>query len=223
LIPDIKEKKHIVLLCDNESFAVASVLYTYIVMQHKKVSLCGSVEKKFASIPWYDVLRQKEPSSADLQIDAAMIDIHLLFLSFEEAGVKINAKMATAFYAAYFLRYKHFTSTECDSEIFAAVSKLILYGASYKEVQKALLFQEPLKLFRLRALLYKEFRLQNNAHKALVSFDDTMLEQSGATLDDIQIILEEFLRIAHVEEVVLIKSDEKNKIITTIKDREIEK
>ncbi|MEO1938064.1 MAG: hypothetical protein ABGW85_05435 [Sulfurimonas sp.] len=223
MIPDISEKKHIVLQCDGNSFAVASALYTYMLMQHKKVSLVGEVEKKFAFLPWYEALRVNKPASADMFIDTKEIDAHALFLYFEQEGIKVNAKMATALYCAYFVKYKHFTSPTCDGMVFAAVSQIINYGAAYKSVQNALLKQEPLKLFRLRAYLFKEMRLTDDARVASVYFDESMLEKSGAVQEDLYALLEEFLSIAHVQEVHLLKRDENNKTVIIIKDENIEK
>ena len=223
MIPDISEKKHIVLECDSNSFAVASALYTYMLIQHKKVSLVGKVEKKFAFLPWYEALRTNKPASADLCIDTKKIDAHALFLYFEQEDMKVNAKMATALYCAYFVKYKHFTSSACDGMVFAALSQIINYGAAYKSVQNALLKQEPLKLFRLRAYLFKEMFLRDNAAVASVYFDELMLEKSGASKEDLYALLEEFLSIAHVQEVHLLKRDENNKTVTILKDENIEK
>jgi len=223
LIPDIKEKKHIVLVCESDSFAVASALYTYMLMEHKKVSIVGRVARKYAFLPWYEALREKEPLSADLILDTTTIDAHKLFSFFTEKGIKINAKMATALYCAYFVQYKHFTSPECDGMVFAALSKIIEQGAAYVMVQKALLFEEPLKLFRLRAYLYKDMQLKQNATVAYISYSDETLQMSGAEYADIEAILEEFLTIAHVQEVVLLKRDENNTIVKVIKDKNIEK
>jgi hypothetical protein len=223
LIPDVEEKRHIVLLCNEDSFAVASTLYSYFLSRHKKVSIVGDVTKRFAFLPWYDALRQKQPASADLCIDTSTIEVHKLFLFFKEREIRINKKMATALYCGYFLHYKHFTSAACDGMVFAALSEIVSLGAAYEMVQKALLYTEPLKLFRLRAYLYANLQLTQNATKALVYCSDEILEKSGASLDDVCAILDEFLTLAHVEEVCLLKSDENNKIIKTIKDEKIEK
>jgi nanoRNase/pAp phosphatase (c-di-AMP/oligoRNAs hydrolase) len=223
LIPDIEAKKHIVLLCDSNSFGVASALYTYMLMEHKKVSLVGEVERKFSFLPWFDALRKQEPASADLLIDTREIAVHKLYSFFVAEGIKINAKMATSLYCAYFLEYKHFTSAECDGMVFAALSKIVELGAAYEMVQKALLYNQPLKLFRLRGYLCQEMQLVENATKALVYFDEMILQKSGAEYSDLEALLEEFLTIAHVEEVLLLKRDENNKIMKKLKDESIEK
>jgi hypothetical protein len=223
LIPNVEEKKHIVLFCDEDSFAVASVLYSYFLSRHKKVSMVGDVTKRFAFLPWYDALRSTKPASADICIDTRNMEVHKLFLFLKEGELRINKKMATALYCAYFLRYDHFTSADCDGMMFAAISEIISLGAAYKTVQKALLYTEPLKLFRLRAYLYANLQLTKNATKALVYCSDDILDKSGATLDDACAILGEFLAIAHVKEVCLLKSDANNVIVKKIKDKKIEK
>ena len=223
MIPDLENSKHILLRCSSNSFAVASILYTYLLTQHKKVSMCGEAAQHFAFLPWYEMLRREESSSADTFIECDTIDVAKLYRYFKEKAVKINKKMATSFYAAYLHRYRYCLSIECDGMVFAELSEIIGLGAQYKEVRQRLLCEQPLSLFRLRSYLYRDVVLEENAECAVVSVSDAILAKTGSSLQDVEEILTEFLLIAHVKKVILQKSDDNNRIIKVLKDNESEK
>lgn len=213
----IEAAKHIVLKCDADSFANASALYSYILTEHKKVSLVceTSLAKKFAFLPWFEKIRKKIPSSADCIIDVDS-DVLALYNSFQEKSVKINKKMATALYGALLLRYDFFRSSECDGIVFATASQLIELNAAHRECVKYLHYYQPLAYFRLQSILYKNMLLCENASVALLSVSEENFKESGASIEDAYKIMNDVLKLAHVQEVRLIKKDEKSKILKSI-------
>lgn len=214
----IASAKHIVLLANEETIANASALYSYVLTLHKKVSLVhkGTISLNSSFLPWFEKLRDKIPSSADL-IVVVEPDVLKLYAFFTNQEVKVNKKMATALYAGVLTRYKMFESADVDGMVFALASELINLNADHKMCMKYLKYSESLASFRLRAIMYKNLLLSENATVATVSLCDTDFLASGADTDTAFSIMSELLRLAHVQEVRLVKSDEKNKIIKIMK------
>ena len=217
-IEQIDASKHILIKSDKESLAQASVLYSYFLTLHKKVSLYSeNMDTKFSFLPWMDKVRENRVSSADMEIDSN-IEILDLYNFLQDNALKINAKMATALYAGFLKRYKNLMAEDVDGTVFAALSQLITLGADHKLCIKELYKSVPLRIIRLKSILFEKFLLQENAKVACVSINDGGLLASGASMQEAIDAAAELLNVVHVEEVHLVKSDENNKIIKIIKD-----
>ncbi|MEA1982508.1 MAG: phosphoesterase [Campylobacterota bacterium] len=218
-IDKISQAKHILLICDNSSFGVASALYTYVLTLHKKVSISSAIaiEKRLSFMPWYDKVRCSSSSSADLVIEVEN-DIGIFFDLLDKDEIKINKKMATALYGALLMKYDFFKSSECDGMVFAWASQLIALGAEYKTCREYLQKRESLSSIRLKATLYKTLLLKENATQAELYISDEELKASGSYIEDVYPIMKEVLNIVNVEEVTLIKSDENSKIVKQLKE-----
>ncbi len=219
-LTEITSAKHIVLECDASSFANASALYTYALTQHKKVSLISQepLPRHLSFLPWFEKVRPLKPSCADYYLHVKTQTLALI-QALEKSAININEKMATALYAGLLLEYDFFKSPDCDGMVFAAALKLTERNAAHSECMKHLLFSQPLSLFRLRALLFKKLRLVENATVALLLFSDEDLEASGAQMREVFIIMDEVLKLVHVQEVRLVKSDENNQLIKILKGK----
>lgn len=216
-IEEIQNAKHILIVSDSSSFCNASALYTYILTLHKKVSLQVSkpLDKKLSFVPWFSKARDQSTSNADLVI-RVNDDVKFLFEMFQKNSIKINTKMATALYGALLKRYKNFQSDDCDGTIFAIASKLISLNADYKTAHNFLQKRVALSLFRLKAMLFKEMILVEDAKQAKLFLSESILKASGASLEDAIEVMQEVLTIVHVKKVILYKSDENNKILKEI-------
>ncbi|MBA1432682.1 MAG: phosphoesterase [Epsilonproteobacteria bacterium] len=212
----IDASRHILIKSDKKNLPQASVLYSYLLSRHKKVSCCADeADKKFSFLPWFEKIRVNCSSSADLEIDAN-IEIMDLYNFLQESDVKINAKMATALYAGFLLRYKNFLSDDVNGTVFAALGQLITFGAEHKLCVTHLCKNTPLRHIRLKAILFEKCLLKENAKVASVSIDDADLLRSGVSMEEATEAAKELLDIVHVEAVELVKSDEN--IIKIIKD-----
>lgn len=214
---DIDNAKHIVIKTDADSFANANVLYSYILSKHKKVSLVitQEIDAKFSFLPWYAKQRENTPASADLVIQAQP-DTVALFGLLKKNSVVINQKMATALFAGLLKSTEGFLNA--DGTAFAIASGLIEQKADYFTCKEFLQKREPLALFRLKSLMYKKMRQSENAQIMNMYISDEDLKSSGATGKDVEKVLKEVLKIVHVKEVRLYKSDDKNKILKSIKE-----
>ena len=217
-LEEIERSKHILIKSDEAHFPQASLLYSYLLTQHKKVSLyMDRKEERFSFLAWYEKIRLTEPHSVDL-IMSASVEIIELYNCLKKNKIKINKKMATALYAGFLQRYEHFLSPECNGMVFAAVSELIESGADHMFCVEKLIYTKPLSLFRLKAIAYKKLLLKNNATVAKVNLSHEDFESTGAQWQDVEVIAREILELAHIKEVFIIQNGEKNKILKIVKD-----
>jgi len=208
---------HIVLVCNDASFANASAIYSYILTKHKKVSIvCESgISKKYAFLPWFEKLRKSLPLSGECTI-VVDDDVLSLFDFFQKNGAKINKKMATALYSALLQRYDYFRSRECSGIVFATASQLIELKAEFQECVQYLQYNKPLAYFRLESILYKNMLLKQNATLVVVPVCEDDFKESGASMDDAYLIMKSILQMAHVQEVRLVQKEKKSKILKSI-------
>ncbi|WP_457747831.1 DHH family phosphoesterase [Sulfurimonas sp.] len=213
----IQDAKHIVIKCDKDSFANANALYSFVLFLHKKVSLVSEqeIQKCFSFLPWFEKLRSATPGSADYTLIAPS-DVVVLVEFFTSNSIKINKKMATALYSALLLEYDNFTSKSCNGITFALASKLIELGAEHKLCMREIYQSEPLRLFRLRAILFAAMQLKDNARCATLFISQEILDSCGAQMQDVYLIMKETLKLVNVESVELL--DNNNEIIKLIKD-----
>jgi phosphoesterase RecJ-like protein len=214
----IEESKHILINSDKDSFAQASILYSYMLSLHKKVSLFSKEkDERFSFLAWFDKIRSNKPTSVDLEIDSS-IEIMELYLFIKESNVKINKKMATAFYAGFLNRYNNFLGKDCDGTVFAVLTQLVELGAEQSLCVMEMTQKVPLSIFRLKSLVYERFLLKENATVVSLSLKDEDFLKTGTVWEDLFIIADELLQLAHVQEVVITKSDEKDKILKIVKE-----
>ena len=209
----IEESKNISIQTDNDSFGDASALYTYILTLHKKVSLVTQekeIDFVLSCLPWYDKVRKTTSNSSDLKIDLTK-NTQPLYRLFKEKGSKINKKMATAFYASCLLRNDYFNRSELLD-----MSELISLGADNELCNLWLKKSLPLSLFRLKSLLFSSLILYDDAKIAILSVSEDDYKKTGATFKHAEIVMKEVLNIIHVQRVVLIESDNENRLVKII-------
>ncbi|QSZ41287.1 phosphoesterase [Sulfurimonas aquatica] len=218
-LKEINEAKHIVIETDSDSFANATAIYSYILTLHKKVSLrkTTDIDVNLSFLPWYDKVRDTIASSADLKI-VATSDSRSLFELFKSNNISINKKMATSLYTGIMLRYKNFLSDDCDGTIFAISSELISLNAEYKTCTNFLTKRVPLSLFRLKAIMFKNLLLKEDAKEAHVYVAESDLRASGTSLKDAISIANEISNLVNVEKVILYERDENKNIIKILKE-----
>ena len=218
-IEKINEVSHVLLIADSDSFANASVLYSYMLTLHKKVSLQSSEElgSQLSFLPWFDKSRKVAALSAEYVIEVNS-DTKKIYEYLKSNNIKINKKMATALYYGLFAQFDGFTSDATDGTIFAIISELIGLKAEYKKCNLFLQKRESLASFRLRAILFKNLLLVNDAQEAEIEISDDDLKISGATMNDAYLIMKEALNIVNVRQVTLFSNDEKRKILKIIKE-----
>jgi phosphoesterase RecJ-like protein len=216
---DIDNAKHIVIMADNDSFANANALYSFVLSMHKKVSLVASekIDTKFSFLPWFHKVKERLPASADLTIESNA-DTITLYKALKKSPVTINQKMATALFAGLLESSEGFLSNACDELTFAVASELIALKAQHVTCKEFLQKRESLALFRLKSLLNKKMLQSSNGEVVHLYITDKDLKSAGATQKDVYKIQKEVLTMVHVKEVILYKSDENNKILKSIKE-----
>ena len=209
----ILDAKHITIVTTDASFANASALYTYILTLHKKVSIVSDEEIniKYSFLPWFDKVRKKQPVSSDLIL---IVDDDVKYMYSFLSDFKINKKMSLSLYAALCIKYRFFTSDNCDGTEFALANELVVYGADIKLVKKNIYESLSLSYIRLKSFMYQNMILKNNATVANLYVDDDLFKSSGAIMKDAEAVMFEILRMSVVKKVFLIQD---NKIIKTLK------
>jgi len=185
-----------------QSLSGANALYTYILTQHKKVSLYQNsvdIDNKYTFLPWFKKIKITPTPSADLSIDFDMKALEL-YNFFNKHEIKINQKMATSLYAMFVEESEGFTK-DLDGTFFAICSLLIKNGAEYKKVTNYLMKRSSLAQLRLKAEMLLEMKLHNNASLAEFILSDEMLKKSGATLEMAKENIKEALYIECVQSV----------------------
>jgi len=210
----IEKAKNITILTDDDSFGDASALYTYILRLHKKVSLVSperELHKKISCIPWFEKVKKTVNASSDLSIDLRKNQGSLYEL-FQVNSVSINEKMATALYASYLQKPECYTQKK---NIFA-LAELLRLKANHEVCMRDLKKNLPLSLFRLKAILFARLVLHENAQVAIISLEEEDFQKTGATMYDLDVIMQEVLNIAHVQRVVVVDAENENKLVRII-------
>lgn len=211
-LKEIDEAKNIAILTDNSSFGDASALYTHILRLHKKVSLVsetGGLDLSLSCVPWFDKVRTSKSVSSDLTIDMRA-QTEPLYELFKAKGVLINRKMATALYASCL------KERPTDGMVFARIGELLSYGAERELCDDAILKSLPLSLFRLKAVMFSDMVLKDNARVAVFHVSKEDFKKTGATLEEAALVMKEALNVAHVETSILLDADNENKLLQLI-------
>jgi len=215
-LQEIEKAKHIVIITNNQTFCIASALYTHILRLHKKVSLyCeNSIDNKYSFLPWFDKMKNIKSSSADLSIkleSTSLID----FLTFED--IKYNQKMAQALYAGLLEIFYDITNKNLDGMLFAKLDEMRQLGADHRMCTDNLLQSESLSLYRLKGKMFQEMLLVYEAKASLFILSEQVLKETGTSMVDAYKVLQESLKITHVKYAILL--DERYELIKIIEDK----
>ncbi|MEA1954922.1 MAG: phosphoesterase [Campylobacterota bacterium] len=207
IFKNINYYNHIVITLSKDvsinHIASANALYTYLLQQHKKVSLyCenNNFNMNIYFLPWMDKLKISYPSSADLSVNT--IDSTELFSIFKENNIKLNRKMATSLYAGLLNETNGF-KRDVTSKVFIMAKELIDSGAEVQKCTKYVLNYHSLSTVRFKAILLNKMILKDNATVALFDIYDEDLSCSGAKIQDVSVVIDEALSLPSIEEVII--------------------
>ena len=216
ILQEISSAKHIEIEVQEDSLALGSAIYTYILTRHKKVSfVCKAKEinLKYSFLPWFEKIRTINHSSADLNIKINNSCLEL-FDTLNSLNIKINPKMATALYSGLVLETQNFSNLKTNGTFFATASELIESGADYKLCIKYLVKRVTLSELRLKAIMLKKMTIKESVKIAEFRITEDDLKSSGASLIDANKVMKESLGLGYIIKAILL--DEDNKIIKTI-------
>ena len=207
ILKNIDHYKHIVIVLPKDSslnhLASANAVYTYLLQQHKKVSLYCEDNKfdvNLYFLPWIDKIKTSYPSSADFSFNA--VDSSEVFYFFQKNNIRLNQKMSTSLYAGLLDETKGFR-VGINAKIFAMAQELVNSGADVEKCTKNVLNFQTLAALRFKAILLKKMVLKENATIALFDISDVDLKASGARLQEFNIIIDEALSLPSVEKVII--------------------
>jgi hypothetical protein len=216
----ISAAKHIELFANSaDELFIGSVLYSYALTLHKKVSFVfkEEISKSILSCtPWLEKIKKSDSSSADLKLtleDYSFID---LYQGLKKSKTKVNKKMATALYGALLSHTKGFSNSYTDGTSFALASELIALGAESEKCRYAIVEQCSLAKLRLKAIMLKKMTLVNSATVALFFIDEEDLKATRASEEDAVDILYEAFSLEYVESSILLRSDLENRVVKIV-------
>ena len=204
MLKQIQQANFIALNTTNDTVPLANALYSYALMQHKKVTLYSqeAIQKRFDFLPWYHKIRATKASSVDLNLVVPFDTLRVYELLLDELE-HFNEKVATSLYASFLVELQKNEQLLCDGTKLAAMQQLIQQGADAKTCIENIQKREPLALFRLRSLVFKNFVLHNNATEVCVYLTQELLSASGAMLHDVEQVARELLQLVHVQKVIV--------------------
>ncbi|MDK9694343.1 MAG: DHH family phosphoesterase [Sulfurimonas sp.] len=135
----------------------------------------------------------------------ALSTTEILYRFFQENGVKINKKMATALYVGLLEDSDGFLGNSVDGTTFATVQELITLGADFQNCNKKILKSTSLAALRLKAIMLKNMVLEHSATIAFFCVCDEEMKESGAVSRDAEGVLEESLFLPHVQVALLLR------------------
>jgi len=215
ILKDVGNANYIMIVADKKSLAGASAFYTHILRLHKKVALvCESqnIENNLSFLPWFDKIKSKKVSSADLHIEFKYSSVEL-YEYFKKNNIKINPKMATALYAGLLQETDGFLNSSVNGMTFAVAKELVECGAEYKICSSFIMKYTTLASIRLKAIMFKNMLLVNDAKTALFEIKNDDLKSAGASLKDCDEVLKETLKLPHTEEVILLHVDKEYELL----------
>ena len=146
----------------------------------------------------------------DLQmVDTDAVSTTAILLRwFEEEGIAVNPKMATALYAGIAEDTLAFMSIRTDVDVFEAAAKLAGLGADVNGVNHALFKYRPLSALRLKSLIFGRMELRCDARVAVMKVTREMMERSGAEAQACDSALHEALGLPTAQVAVLLRERE---------------
>ncbi len=140
-------------------------------------------------------------------VESCMSTTLLLYNFFQENGISINKKMATAIYAGLLDDSSAFLDDTIDGTTFAVVSELIELGADHILCNNSIVKSISLGAFRLKAIMYRNMRLYKEAKVAFFCVTLEDLKESGAFAQDCESVLQEALYLPSVELSILLREN----------------
>ncbi len=124
---------------------------------------------------------------------------------FNDQGIRINAKMATALYAGLLEGSQHFLHVKTDIRVFEMAAELLRCGADSSGVAKALFQNRSLASLRLEGVLYRQLRLRHEGRIALLHVNVEALTATGAVPQEAEQALQRVQTLTTVSVSVLLQ------------------
>ncbi len=117
--------------------------------------------------------------------------------------IKINGKMALSLYAGLLDDSRCFSDTGCTGKTFDFAQALIASGADHSLCIEWLYRHRSLASIRVRGVLLKEMKLLADGRLAVFEVPLSLLEETGAVIDECKKVLEEALGMRSVQASVI--------------------
>lgn len=102
----------------------------------------------------------------------------------------LNAEVASAFYAALLSDTRYFTASSVNEAVFVCAKDLIALGANPESIASFMTQRRPLSALRILEKALGSLSLQNEARIAIVKVSKEEIAQTGASIPDMEGIVE---------------------------------
>jgi len=171
---------------------------------------CGSFER-LGVVPACPLVNIDHHTGNSRFGDVVMVDTDavsttaILMRWFNDEGIKINAKMATALYAGLAEDTLGFMSRRSGASVYEMAAELARYGADIDTANRALFLERPLSALRLKSLIFGQMQLFSDARIAVAKVTREMMAQSGADPQACESALHELLGLPTARVAMLLR------------------
>lgn len=132
----------------------------------------------------------------------------VIYKLLKENGVNINKECANALYSSIAYDTGFFRYGNLDKECFEAVAHLVACGVDAQFISSCVNSQVSLAKMRLRAYMYNNFVLHNNAKIASIVFPSDVIKQCGVKRSETKNIVSELRDLATVQLAIMFLEQE---------------
>lgn len=165
---------------------------------------CGSIDRLGFDLNGRDIINidHHQSNTRYGTINAILSDYasasQVAFVLFKEM-YKIDADAATCFYTALLSDTRYFTSTSVNEEVFSVARSLVQLGASPDEIAYHFTQRRPLASLRILERALASLSLHSDAQVGVLSVTRSDIEASGATVADMEGIVDYARSLVTVE------------------------
>ncbi len=134
---------------------------------------------------------------------SAISTTEVVYDFFVANSIKINAKMALSLYAGLLDDSKCFSAPQCTAKTFVVAHSLIELGAEHTQCVDWLYHRRSLASLRIRGTLLKQMKLLSDGRLAVFEVPFSLLEETGATIDECKRVLEDALEMHTVQAAIM--------------------
>jgi phosphoesterase RecJ-like protein len=173
---------------------------------------CGTYARLGVDVPC-PLINFDHHASNEAYGDKNLIDVtaisttQVLYDFFTAAGIRPNAKMATALYAGLLDDSHAFLSAKTDERTFATAQELVRLGAQIRTCATELFERHTLAALRIKGLMLKELQLRCDGKVAVLLVSRGMMEATGARAVDCEAALEESAGLPTVEAALMLREN----------------
>ena len=165
---------------------------------------CGSIDRLGFDIEGREIINIDHHQTNQYYGTINLVDARLpasaqVTVVVMKGSFPITREAATCFYTALISDTRHFTTANVDERAFSFAAELIAYGAEHQRVAVNLTQRRSLASLRILGKILDTLTLHSDATIASLKVDRQMFDATGATMSDIEGVVDYARSLATVE------------------------